>query len=230
MLKNGGNQDNLFRYLALCGIAVPIVFATLVTVAGYFYQDYSHVTQAVSELGGVEAQYHLLQNANFVVLGLLLLAFAFGLYRGLGARNLGPVFIGFFGVVSVLHSVLPCDPGCDFQTLTGTLHNVTGLAGFLAAIAGIFLVSRNLNTDPQWRSLSRFSWMAGVVVLVSLVLWIGVAKTAEIGSLNGVLQRVFILAWFVWVEVMAIRLFQISKGQSFVSQARSLIKAGAIVN
>ncbi len=215
---------------ALCGIAVPIVFATLVTVAGYFYQDYSHVTQAVSELGGVEAQYPVLQNVNFAVIGLLLIAFSIGLYRGFGVTYHGPVFIGVFGVVSALHAVLPCDPGCDFQTLTGTLHNATGLAGFLAAIAGIFLVSRYLNTDSQWRSLSRFSWMAGVVVLVSLVLWIGVAKAADVGSLNGVLQRVFILSWFVWVEVMAIRLFRISRGQSFISEARSVIKTGARVN
>ncbi len=212
MLKNGANQDNLLRYLALCGIAYPIVFATLVTVAGFFYQDYSHVTQAISELGGVEAQYPVLQNVNFAVIGLLLIAFATGLHRGLGAANLGPVFIGVFGVVSVLHSVLPCDPGCEFQTLTGTLHNVTGIGGFLSAIAGIFLVSRNLNADRQWSSLYRFSWMAGVVVLASLVLWIGVAKAGDVGSLNGVLQRVFILSWFVWVEVMAIRLFRISRG------------------
>ncbi len=41
---------------------------------------------------------------------------------------------------------------------------------------------------------------------MSLLLWIGVAKAAEVESLNGVLQRVYIAAWFIWVEAMALGL------------------------
>lgn len=51
MLESRPSQDNLQRFLALCGIAAPIVFAILATVAGFMYRGYSHVTQAVSELG-----------------------------------------------------------------------------------------------------------------------------------------------------------------------------------
>ncbi|MFQ6029491.1 MAG: hypothetical protein ACE5Q6_18600, partial [Dehalococcoidia bacterium] len=57
----------------------------------------------------------------------------------------------------------------------------------------------------------RYSWINGVAALVSLLLWIGVAKAAEVESLNGVLQRLFVGVWFVWVEVMAVRLFQLSR-------------------
>ncbi len=110
---------------------------------------------------------------------------------------------------------LPCDPGCEFQTFTGTMHNVTGLGGFIAAIAGIFVISRRLRGDPNWRPFYSFSWITGIAALVSLLLWIGVAKVAEVDSANGLLQRLFILAWFVWVEVMALRLFRISRGHSF---------------
>ena len=60
------NRDTTVRILAICGIAGPIVFAILVTVAGLIYQDYSHLTQAVSDLGGVEAQYPTIQTAYFV--------------------------------------------------------------------------------------------------------------------------------------------------------------------
>ena len=101
MPESRDNQDNLLKFLALCGVAAPIVFGILATVAGFTYQGYSHGTQAVSELGGVEAQYPLLQNANFFVIGVLFIAFAFGLHRGLGGgrgSTLGPVLVGIFGV------------------------------------------------------------------------------------------------------------------------------------
>ncbi len=196
MLERNTNEANLLRVLALCGIAAPIIFAVVVTVGGFIYEGYSHVTQAVSELGGVEAQYPLLQNINFAVLGVLFIAFAIGLHKGIGGggAKLGPVLIGVFAVSSGLaNAVFPCDPGCEFQTLTGTLHNSTGLGGFLAAITGIFLVSRRLKESPQWRSVYHFSWIAGIAVLASLSPWIGVAKAAEVESMNGVLQRLFIL-------------------------------------
>jgi len=32
----------------------------------------------------------------------------------------------------------------------GSVHNVTGLAGFLSAIAGVFLISRTFGVDPNW--------------------------------------------------------------------------------
>ena len=179
------------------------------------YRGYSHVTQAVSELGGAEAQYPLLQDTTFFVIGVLFIAFAFGLYRGFGGARgstLGPVLVGIFGVSAGLgNAFLPCDPGCEFQSLTGTMHNLTGLGGFIAAIAGIFLISTRLKGDPHWRPLYRFSWITGVAALVSLLLWIGVAKVAEVDSLNGLLQRVFIAVWFIWVEVIALRLLSLRR-------------------
>ena len=100
----------------------------------------------------------------------------------------------------------------------GRCTNLTGLGGFVAGIAGIFVISRNIKEDSSWNSLYHFSWIAGVVVLASLLLWIGVAKAGEVDSVNGTLQRLYILAWFAWVEVMALRLFWISRRQSFISQ------------
>jgi hypothetical membrane protein len=40
----------------MCGIAAPLIFALLVTVSGAMYEGYSHASQAISELGGVEAR------------------------------------------------------------------------------------------------------------------------------------------------------------------------------
>ena len=62
-------------------------------IAGVLYEDYNHATQAVSDLGGVEAQYPIVQDANFFIVGIIFVAFTFGLHRGIdnakGSR-LGP--------------------------------------------------------------------------------------------------------------------------------------------
>ena len=194
MFQSHDNRDNTLRILALCGIAAPVIFAVVATTAGFLDEGYSHLRQAVSELGGVEASQPIVQNASFLLLGILVVAFAFGLHRGIGGgrgSKVGPVLIGIFGIsAGVGNAFLPCDPGCEFQTLTGTMHNLTGLGGFVAGIAGVFVIGRRLKADPNWRSFYRFSWITGVAALVSLLLWIGIAKAAEVDSVNGALERV----------------------------------------
>ncbi|MBI2918841.1 MAG: DUF998 domain-containing protein [Chloroflexi bacterium] len=207
--------DRVLRLLAFCGVAAPGIFAVLVLVGGLAYQGYSHASQAISELGGVEARYPLIQNANFFVVGVLIIALALGLHRGIGGGHgskLGPLLLGLFGVITaVAQPFLPCDPGCEFESLTGTMHNLTGLASFLAAVVGIFAISRRLKSDPRWSSYRGYSVITSAVALVALFAWIGIAKIAEVGSLNGVLQRTFVGLVIVWIEVMALRLFWLSR-------------------
>lgn len=56
-----GNTDNeeislrTQRYLALCGIAAPLVLFAGVVVAGLSWEAYSHRTQVISDLGGTLA-------------------------------------------------------------------------------------------------------------------------------------------------------------------------------
>lgn len=208
--------------LSLCGIAAPIVFTLLVIIAGTYYPGYSHVTQAISELGGVEAKNPLIQNANFFISGVLIVAFALGLYRNLaGARRsaFAATLVGAFGLVSVAHAFLPCDAGCEFVSTVGSVHNVTGLAGFLSVIAGVFLISRIVAVDPNWESYRGYSIMTAVGGLASLVLWIALAKAARIQIMNGSLQRVFAGTILLWIEVIAVRLLWLSRPSAVRNKA-----------
>ncbi len=214
MVQNHGNQNNASKALSLCGIIAPILFAILVVVGGLFYKGYSHATYAVSELGGVTARYPLIQNANFFVVGVLIMAFAVGLHRGLTdgrGSKVGPVLLGIFGALTVVQAFLPLDPGGEWETATGSLHNVAGLGGFLAAISGIFAISRRLKGGNAWQSHRRYSIITGVAALAGLIAWIMISKGAGIESVNGVLQRIFIGLILLWIGVMGTRLFKISR-------------------
>jgi len=207
--------------LSVCGVAAPIVFSLLVIVAGTQYAGYSHMTQGISELGGVDAARPLIQDANFFMAGVLIVAFTIGLHRNLGSRlsALGASLVGAFGLVMVAHSFLPCDSGCEFVSTVGSVHNVTGMAGFLSAIAGVFVISRTFGVDPTWKSYRAYSVITAVAGLASLVLWIALAKVARIQILNGVLQRVFAATIFMWIEVVAVRLFVLSRRAAMISPA-----------
>ena len=56
MVQDRAEQGVTPRLQALCGVGAPLIFASLVLVAGIAYQGYSHRTQAISEPGGVAAQ------------------------------------------------------------------------------------------------------------------------------------------------------------------------------
>lgn len=180
-------------------------------MGGLVYEGYSHASQAISELGGVEALTPILQNTNFFVMGILTMAFAIGLHRGIGngrGSKTGPLLIGYFGAITVVQGFLPCDAGCDFESLTGTLHNATGLSGFLAVISGIVFISRRMSQAPNWSSHRSYSLLTAIAALLGLPAWIGVSKAAGIEGLNGVLQRTFIGLVLLWIEITAIRLFR----------------------
>ena len=193
------------RLAALGGVIAPIVFAALVIVAGLAYDGYSHVGQKISELGGEGADFAVLQNLNFALLGVLILGFSWALARVLGPSYLGPALIGYFGLVAVAHAWIPCDVGCKGETAIGLLHNVTGLSGFVAAILGMFMLARRWREDTIWHPHAGFTRGAVAVALGGLV-WFVITEAADIQSLAGIAQRIFAGALLVWIAVSAWRL------------------------
>lgn len=213
-LSEGKTQiDGISRLLAICGIIGPIFFTTVVVILGLLRPGYSHLAQAVSELGEVGAPNAIVQDINFIMLGLLTLAFAFGLHLGIGAgrgSKIGPALLAVFAVVAgVGNGLLPCDPGCKFVTLTGIMHNITGLTGFVAFIATALTIARRLREDSLWQRYSSYSLVTGVFAVLFLVLFI--LSSEFFPAWRGGFQRLFVGAMLLWIELMAIRLFQVSR-------------------
>jgi hypothetical protein len=189
-------------------MAVPLVFGTLVIVGGAVEEGYSHMRQAISELGGVEADDPAVQNLNFLVTGLLVMAFAIGLHRTPSLRGgsvAGPLLVGLFGLgTAVAQPLLPCDPGCGGTTTIGFLHNATGLASFIAMVTGIFLLSRRFRRVPQWSDFATPSRVTAITGTLALILWIAVGKIAGVESVNGLLQRLAAGIVVGWIGVAAL--------------------------
>jgi hypothetical membrane protein len=174
-----------------------------VIVGGVAQEGYSHTSQAISESGGMEADRPFVQNLNFVITGILVMMFAIGLHRAPGLQGgtvKGPALIGFFGLVmAVVQPALPCDAGCSGVTGLGLAHNITGITSFLALIAGIGLTGKRFRIADGWERYARPSLMTAVAALVALLTWIIVSKIIGVDSVNGVLQRVFVVIVMLWI-------------------------------
>lgn len=203
-----GAHGSVVRLAARGGVIGPVLFTVLVIVGGVLYDGYSHVSQKISELGGEGAKYALLQNLNFIVLGVLVIGLSWALARVLGPPHLGPASIGFFGLSSsIANGLLSCDVGCQGETTVGLLHNITGLAGFVAAIAGMFVLARRWRDDPRWQSHVGFTRGAAFVAIGGLV-WFVVTQALDAQSLAGIAQRIFAGAFLLWIAVTSARLYR----------------------
>ena len=204
--RDASTQQRWIRRAAIGGVVGPVLFVFGVIAAGAMYDDYSHVDQKISELGGDGAQHAIVQNVNFVVLGVLVLGFAWALARVCGRPLTGPALIAYFALSScIANALLPCDPGCEGESTVGVLHIVTGLLGFIAAIAGMFVLARRWRSEPEWSTHARVTKGAALAGSIGLVGFV-VTQAANATTYSGLAQRSFVIVLLAWIAVTALRL------------------------
>lgn len=202
-------SDRYQRFLAICGIIAPIIFTIILMIASLLRSDYSHLINFVSELGAVGAPYAIIQRINFVLTGILIVAFTFGLHRGIGDGKgsiIGPLLVAIFGLSSVMSGIFSTDtiqPG----SFSDIMHSMSSAIGSVAAIIAFFIISERLEKDILWRPYQSFSIVIAIVAIIVSV--VGAGILGAVGT-PGLGQRLFLAVLFLWIEVMAIRLFQIS--------------------
>ena len=158
------------RLAALGGVIGPILFVILVGLGGGLYEGYSHAGQKISELGGEGAEYALLQNANFVLLGVSVIGFAWALAQVVGPPYRGPALIGIFGLSSsIANGLLPCDAGCQGgPPLVCSTTSQVSSGSSPRSSACLFWRDAGVH-DPTWRSHVGFTRGAAFVAIAGLV-------------------------------------------------------------
>lgn len=208
------SNPTLLRAAALAGAIAPVVFITGIIVAGTQFAGYSHLSQEISQLGGVEATAPWIQNTNFILLGLLMVGLAWSLGQVLGRPHRGAILIGGFGVLAAIaQALLPCDAGCDGVTATGLAHILTGLSGFLAAIAATFVLARRWDADPAWRRHAQFTRRIRLVMIGGLV-WFIATQALKAEALSGLAQRTFAGSLLFWLSVTGWRTYRAVANQA----------------
>jgi hypothetical membrane protein len=203
---------------AWAGIIGPIVFtATFMAQEAFRTDEYSPLAEPVSALEAGPNGW--VQQLNFVVFGLLTIAFAVGLHRGLRparAGIVGPALLIVSGVGALGAAIFPLREDTAGVTYDPGGHAVTGAAFFLTSAVGLVVVSRRLARDPKWRDIATYTLAAGMVALAGSIAMrvLAVPDDAPLHDWAGLVQRVLVLAvLFPCRIVLSLRLLKITRAR-----------------
>jgi hypothetical protein len=200
------------RAAAICGLLAPVTFIVGLVLGDLAQADeFSPADDNISDIGAQTAEQAWLYNQIAANLnGLLIVAFALGLWRALGPgwlARVGVLGLATLGVTRLLEGFLPLDCGgmddvCENTSWQSGAHGIeSGIASAL-----FFLVPPVLafafRRLPALRALWLPTLLAVPVVIAASVLF------SVIG--DGAAVRAASITWFLWLGLIAWWLLRLS--------------------
>ncbi|MGH8925467.1 MAG: DUF998 domain-containing protein [Acidimicrobiia bacterium] len=209
---------------ALAGIVGPPLFTVGFLAQEFFRRgEFNSIAEPVSALEAGPSGW--IQQVNFVVFGVLIIAFALGLHRAVRpakAGVAGPAILLWSGIGLILSAVFPLRdaPGGGWYDPTG-LHTINGTIFFLSLGIGLIVISRRLARDPAWRGLSKYALWTGAGLLLMAVVFSVLVRPdgAPLHAMAGLVQRITIAGWFACIVTLGIRLRRIASSQASAPQS-----------
>jgi hypothetical membrane protein len=212
--------------LAWAGIVGPILF-TVVFLAQEVLRrgEFSSIAEPVSALEVGPNGW--VQQLNFVVFGLLTMAHAIGLHRGMGSTPggwAGPTLLFITGMGALVSGAVPWREDAAGIAYAPGGHIVAGMIFFLGSPAALIVLSRRMRHDPSWRGLAPYTLGSGLVLLALAVMGAVLVRPddAPLHEWAGLVQRIMILAVLFPCRIaLGVRLLSIARSPHEISGARS---------
>lgn len=199
---------SLRRLGLLCGMVSPLLWLTLIGVAGALRPGFSPVTQYISELGergsSTEA---LMRYAAFEFSGFLYLCFAFALmanFRKSRFSKLAACLIALDGLGRIGAGVFPCDPGCVGLSSGQNLHHLFATLGFCSGILATIVWGITPSIQGGSKIFSGYSVGTGILALILLLL---MSWSQNPVKAPGLFEHLATLILSLWLFVLAAGLF-----------------------
>lgn len=195
--------------LLVCGVLASLLYVAMNVIVPLEWPGYSAFSQVISELSAIDAPTRTLWNSFAIAYGLLMLAFAWGVWRSARAsRSLRVVAVVMFvgGVIGFawppmhLREVLAAGGG----TISDQLHIA------FTAVWGVFVLLEMGFAAAAFGRRFRLYTIASMIVLLvfgGLTSMYGGAISANRPTpWVGVWERINIGVFMVWVIVLAVGL------------------------
>lgn len=205
-------KDELQKFLAIAGIAGPIIYFVVLNVLGFLQEGYNPIINYLSELGAVDAPFGpVMQFAGFSLMGVFILLFSIALYHGtrkdIFAKTCAVLFIaGAISLVAV--GFFPCDSRCMNITETGKMHGITATIPAILLPIAIALVSYSLEKDSNWGKKWRNITLAFGIASIALS---PLTMFDFFKPVIGLVQRLGMFVPLLWMLLVSIRLFKLAK-------------------
>ena len=179
----------------------PPLFAFSIVAFAALRSDYSHLNDAVSELGARGAPNALAWNLmGFLTVGLLITAFSWGLYPGhglSGGANIGRA-LGARALPGT--GMFPADMD-DLASPSSRAHILMSLISFAAFLPGAFILCWRFLKLPGWARVGIGSGVLGLLAILTMPL-------REMDVPPGLAQRASFAVYLAWIELLAAALWR----------------------
>ena len=206
-------KNKFQKIYSLSGITGPILITLIMIILAFYHENYNHLSQYISELGAQNAPNAYVMNIGFLILGILLILFAIGLYNNLIDKNskfsikIGSLLIIISGISFILLCFFPCDPDCINTSLIGIIH------GYLANFAQFSLIFSPLFLYQIFKNDSRWNnyWILSLIIFIFSLIFALIYKINIFEENIGLLQRISFGLPLIWIEIIALKLYRLSK-------------------
>lgn len=210
-------RDPLDRALLLCGAAAGPVFTLVYLIAGAFRDTYDPLRHPISSLSIGPMGWT--QAANFLITGVLMLGFAWGVrrvLRGQPGSTWGPVLMAAIGVGLIGAGFFVTDPLNGYPvgtialpleyTFAGRMHRLFSALVFLGLPGACFVLARRFGRlgRKTWALYSNATGLGFIALFV--VTSLGFGQIAGLEAIAGLLQRLTLTVGWVWICLLALDL------------------------
>lgn len=222
----GSLTETRARVAAISGLLAVVVMTAGWIVAGLLQPaSYNWSAQEISDLGALTAQHAWVWNAADSLAGLLLVAFAVGvfpLFRTGRSGRFAVMSIGLVGVGSVLDGLLREDcplstsEACQrFQDGPGLswhhqVHDIESAIVVGAMLAGPFMLARAFRRVDRLSGLRIYSLGTGGAMALFVVAYL--LLYGEDGA--GLAQRALVILYLAWIAALAILIFRARRARA----------------
>ena len=213
-VAHGLERRSAIAALAGAGIGGPLIFAVGALMQSLLREDHSLVALPISALAAGPSGW--VQNLNFLLFGMFMIAYAIGLHLGVRPSRWGVVGLAFLvlsGVGLVLAGVFPATDASGAFSNEQVGHTVAAFMSFLGAGIGLIVMSRRLAGDPRWRNLAPYALATGIALVVLFFAFGALAEQpgAPLHAWMGLFQWVMVVVWFTCTVVLALRLLRLTR-------------------
>jgi len=210
MIENTRRSRN---FLLVCGILASLLYCGTDILAGVLRVDYSFTSQSASVLSAYGASTRPLVLPLQLTADILLVPFAFGIWRSAGRNRTMRVIAGLLTGNAIISGVavafFPMHHGEAVSTLANTINVIlmgVGVVLFqLAIVLGVIV----------YRNWFRFYSLGTILVLLvgDILATLGTTPTlyGNPGPLVGIQERIMIYGDLLWIVVLAIVLLRAEK-------------------
>ena len=213
------------KVFLFCGAIAGPFFTILWFAQGLTRADYEPMRYPISSLS--IGEFGWIQVANFIVTGLLILAFSVELWRYSAMLRpsdsvWGPILVGLVGIGLIGAGIFVTDPLNGYppgtpvlpteRTAHGILHDLFGIPFFLGLPIACFVFAQFFTRQGErnWAWYSRLSGIGMLAVFIVARLGFRLLPTyPELAANFGLLQRITVTIGFTWLTLLAVYMLNV---------------------